>query len=480
LLLGISLAALEATVVSTAMPTVVLTLGGLAHYSWVFSAYLLTSTASVPIWGRLSDLNGRRRVYLIGVGVFVLGSALSGASQSMTQLIVFRALQGLGAGAIIPLSLTIVGELYALEERARVQAFFSGVWGVASIGGPLVGGYITDSFSWRWVFFLNLPLGLLAGTVLALAHPADVGRAKARVDWPGAALLFSGVTTLLLAFSSGGSLPLWIVATAILLTGFMFVERRAAEPILPLDLFGNRLITRSLIVVFILGTAMLGAITFVPLFVQSVMGGTATAAGQALTPLFLGWVTTSVLSARLLVHVGYRSTTAVGAALLTVGYGALSLVSVDTTRAILWTALLVIGCGLGLSLLSILLAVQHGVERAHLGLATSLNQFFRSVGSVVGVALMGALLARGVAGVAAPGALESPGTPLDPVARERLAEALQVVFTAGAVLSAAGLVATSLLPLVEFSRGVPREAGEVMLAAEMASLDATGEPEGLA
>ena len=199
LLLGMSLGALEATVVGTAMPTVIATLGGLAHYSWVFSAYLLTSTASVPIWGRLSDLYGRRRLYLAGIAVFVLGSALSGAATSMTQLIVFRAIQGLGAGAVIPLSMTIIGELYALEERARTQAIFSGVWGVASIAGPLVGGYITDALSWRWVFYLNLPLGILATVVIALAYPPSTRTSAAKIDWLGAALLFGGVTSLLIA-----------------------------------------------------------------------------------------------------------------------------------------------------------------------------------------------------------------------------------------------------------------------------------------
>src|SRR5688572_10376782 len=189
LLLGMSLGALEATVVGTAMPTVIASLGGLAHYSWVFSAYLLTSTASVPIWGRLSDLYGRRRLYLIGIAFFLGGSALSGAATSMTQLIVFRAIQGLGAGAIIPLSMTIVGELYSLQERARTQALFSGVWGVASIAGPLVGGYVTDTLSWPWVFYLNLPFGFLSALVIALAYPPQSQHIDAQVDWMGAGLL---------------------------------------------------------------------------------------------------------------------------------------------------------------------------------------------------------------------------------------------------------------------------------------------------
>src|SRR5262245_1063052 len=241
LLLGMSLGALEATVVGTAMPTVIATLGGLAHYSWVFSAYLLTSTASVPIWGRLSDLYGRRRMYLLGILVFLTGSILSGVATSMVQLILARALQGLGAGAIIPLSMTIVGELYTLEERGKTQALFSGVWGLASIAGPLVGGYITDAISWRWVFFINLPFGLLALLVIAVAYPRRQQTTTVQVDWAGAALMFSGVIALLLAIGGEtGAGPVWFLASLVLLVVFAFVERRVSEPILPVDMFRNR------------------------------------------------------------------------------------------------------------------------------------------------------------------------------------------------------------------------------------------------
>ena len=400
LLLGMSLGALEATVVGTAMPTVIATLGGLAHYSWVFSAYLLTSTASVPIWGRLSDLYGRRRLYLAGIAVFVLGSALSGAATSMTQLIVFRAIQGLGAGAVIPLSMTIIGELYTLEERARTQAIFSGVWGVASIAGPLVGGYVTDALSWRWVFYLNLPLGVLATVVIALAYPASTRTSAAKIDWLGAALLFGGVTSLLIAVGGTTTMMLpWLAATAALLAALVFVERRASDPILPLDLFRHRVVSYSLVVVFMTGMAMFGAIAFVPLFVQGVLGGTATQAGQVLTPLFLGWVATSIVSARLTVRIGYRPVAVAGVALLCASFAVLALFDADVTLYALFGAVFVLGCGMGLSMLSLLLAVQHGVDRSLLGLATSLNQFARSVGAVVGVAAMGAMLSRGPLGI---------------------------------------------------------------------------------
>ena len=481
LLLGMSLGALEATVVSTAMPTVIATLGGLAHYSWVFSAYLLTSTASVPIWGRLSDLHGRRRMYLTGIAIFLGGSMVAGAATSMTVLIAARAVQGLGAGAIIPLSMTIVGELYALSERARVQALFSGVWGVASVAGPIVGGYITDAISWRWVFYLNLPFGLLCVLVLALAYPPMRRVSSVRVDWAGASLLFSGISALLIAIGGDlGSAAWWFAAAAIvLLGGFTIAERRATDPILPLELLRTPLMARTLVVVFLVGMALFGAITFIPLFVQGVMGATATQAGQVLTPLFMGWVITSIIGARFTVRLGYRRLAISGSAIMTLGFIGLTQVGADSSRNAVLMAGLLIGSGMGVSMLSLLLAVQHGVDRAHLGLATSLNQFSRSVGAAVGVAAMGALLTRSLAGVAVTGgaqALAASGTLLTGPVRLQFAGALHQVFVAGAVLAGASLVATFFLPPVDFSRGVSAGAGEQMLAAEMTNLDATSEP----
>ena len=476
-----SLGALEATVVSTAMPTVIATLGGLAHYSWVFSAYLLTSTACVPIWGRLSDLYGRRRIYLTGVVIFLVGSALAGASSSMLQLILSRAVQGLGAGCIIPLSMTIVGELYTLTERPRTQALFSGVWGVASIAGPLVGGYVTDYLSWRWVFLLNLPFGLLAAAVIAAAYPSLRRVVAVRVDWLGAGLLFSGISTLLIALGdeSGGAAWAWVLATIVLLGAFLFVERGAPEPILPLDLFGTPVIARSLAVVFLVGVALFGAIAFIPLFVQAVRGGTATQAGQAITPLFLGWVVMSIVGARATVKFGYRTVAIVGSALMTLGFVGLTLVDGQSANSVLIASCTVIGAGMGTQMLSLLLAVQHGVERSRLGIATALNQFSRSIGAAIGVAAMGAIMARGLTGVSLPGgadALAASGAALSPAVRAQFAFALHRVFLAGAVVSAAGLLATLFLPSVSFTRGVTSDAGEQMLAAELTNLEPEDEP----
>jgi EmrB/QacA subfamily drug resistance transporter len=455
LLLGMSLGALEATVVGTAMPTVVASLGGLAHYSWVFSAYLLTSTASVPIWGRLSDLYGRRRMYLLGVTIFLVGSAVSGASATMLQLIAARALQGLGAGAVVPLSQAIVGELYVLRERARAQALFSGVWGVASIAGPLVGGYITDALSWRWVFYINIPAGLLALAVIAVAYPPSLERTAVKVDWLGAVLLFTGVSGVLLALSADNAVAAlsWGVASAVALLWFAAVERRIAEPILPVDLLASPFLSRAFGVVFLAGFALFGVIAFIPLFVQVVLGGTATQAGQVLTPLFLGWVITSVAGARATVRFGYRRVTITGGVLMTGGFIGLSLLTPASTHAFLLTSCFVVGSGMGFSMLSLLLAIQHSVVRTRLGIATSLNQFSRSIGAAVGVAAMGAIVARTTGAAALPGDVQAFGSQtlaMSDALRQQFAAALHLAFLAGTGVSALGLAVTLVLPPVHF------------------------------
>jgi EmrB/QacA subfamily drug resistance transporter len=480
LLLGMSLAALEATVVSTAMPTVIATLGGLAHYSWVFTAYLLTSTASVPIFGRLSDLYGRRRTYLTGVVLFLVGSVMCGAATSMGLLIAARLLQGLGAGALIPMSMTIVGELYTLAERARVQALFSGVWGVASIAGPLVGGYITDAISWRWVFYIHIPFGLCCLGVIATAYPATRLTKAVTVDWLGAALLFGGISALLIALSDNNGSPLgWPVLTVVLLAWFVVNERRSKEPMLPLDLLRMPIIARSLGVVLLVGFALFGAVSFIPLYVQTVLGGTATQAGQMLTPLFLGWVVMSIVGAHITVKMGYRLASIGGSVLVTLAFVGMSLLTADSPRWHLLASCTLMGAGMGTQMLSLLLAVQHAVARTQLGLATSLTQFSRSIGAAVGVAVMGAILARSIAGVIPASdvqALASSGVALSEPVREQFAIALHRAFLAGLAASAAGLVASLFLPPVDMSQPIPSSTGERMLEAEMANLRPEDEP----
>jgi EmrB/QacA subfamily drug resistance transporter len=477
LLLGMLLGALEATVVGTAMPTVIASLGGLNHYSWVFSAYLLTSTASVPIWGRLSDLYGRRRLYLIGVGIFMVGSALAGAAQSMGQLIVFRALQGLGAGALVPLALTIISELYTIAERPRVQALFSGMWGVSSIAGPLVGGYLTDTLSWRSIFYINIPFGLLTAIIIGTTYPGQSPTREVSVDWPGAVLLFTSITALLAGLSRvAGPMWIWLVVWLGLTMLFALVERRAREPILPLTLFRRRLVSASLAAVFLLGVGMFAALAFVPLLVQGVLSGTASQAGRALTPLFLGWVVMSILGARLTLLIGYRPTAWIGTIVMALSFTALARVHAGEPLWYLPAASLGLGAGMGFAMLALLLALQHAVPKSELGLATSLNQFARSIGAAVGVAAMGTLLSW----MLGPGVdLQTAGgggLVLDAATGERLAAALRAVFAACAGISALAAVPLAALPPVTFDSPHRATAGEELIAAEMATLDPGDEP----
>lgn len=461
LLLGIFLAALEATVVSTAMPTVVAHLGGLDQYSWVFSAYLLTSTASVPIWGRLSDLYGRRRIYLIAIALFLAGSMLAGISQSMLQLIVFRAIQGLGAGGLVPLALTIIGEIYTLEERTRMQAVFSSVWGFSSIAGPLVGGIITDAISWRWVFYLNLPIGLAAALMIHRTLPEQSHPGTVRVDWPGGILLFLSTTFVLLALTEAS--PIWAMVALGALAAFAYVERGAADPILPFTLFRNRTVTAATAVGFLAGMPLFGTIAFIPLLVQVTTGGSATSAGQLLTPLYLTWVLASIVAARLLLRIGVRVAAIAGTSAVFAACAALPWLAVGSSRAALFGDMTLMGTGLGFAMLSLLLAVQHSVERTELGVATSLNLFARSIGGAVGVATMGAILAASLGASArlTPGAVTGVGlSGLNPDLRLRLILGLQRALISGAVAAGLALLAAFWVP--PFSGAQPSASRELL------------------
>ena len=514
-MVGMFLAALEATVVGTAMPTVIATLGGLNHYSWVFSAYLLTSTVTVPVWGKLSDLYGRRLLYEWGVGIFLVGSTLSGVATSMPQLIVFRAIQGLGAGALVPIAMTIVGEIYTVQERARMQAFFSGVWGVASIIGPIVGGFLTDQLSWRWVFFINLPFGFLSAAILHvnLIEPKPVQRPK--IDYAGAITLTLGVLLLLLGLVESGTFAeltqprtLALFGGAIfLLSWFVYIETKSAEPILPLKLFSNRVVAVSVVGGFLAGVAMFGAVSYLPLYAQGTRGSTATQAGSLLTPLLLSWVTMSVVGGRLLLKVGYRPTALAGAILLTISFAILASFDRSTTAFWLYADLALLGAGLGLMLLTLLIAVQQAVPRTLLGTATSLNQFSRSIGGAIGVAVMGAFLSSGLAsnllkassdpgsGMSAQEAIrlaENPSALVDATSRASLtapeleilqtalSDALQSVFGVGVIVCALSALVVLRLPSAAQQKPSPKacnsSSGERMVLSEMAHLDADSEP----
>ncbi|HKP85391.1 MAG TPA: MDR family MFS transporter [Blastocatellia bacterium] len=518
-LLGMFLAALEATVVGTAMPTVIASLGGLDRYSWVFSAYLLTSTVTVPVWGRLSDLYGRRPLYLMAVVFFLVGSALSGASQTITQLIVFRAIQGFGAGGLIPLSMTITGDIYTVKERARMQGLFSAVWGLASILGPLAGGFITDHLSWRWVFYINIPFGLAAAVVVGAALVEPKRAERPVIDYAGATMLTIAVTLLLIALVESGEPAVWanplmwlVVASAVVF-GILFAraERRAKEPIVPLSLFRNRVIAVGSIIAFMVGASLFGAITFIPLFVQGTLGGSATQAGVLLTPFLLGWVVMAVVGGRLIFRVGYRTTILAGMIVLVISFGILSSFDQGTSRVLLVANMGLMGSGMGLVNFALLLTMQNAVGRSRLGIATSLNQFSRSIGQTLGVAVMGAVMTFSLSSHLAD-IQRTSGRPqeevarvvhnssalIDPIARvslppellkalsSALGDALRNVFLVGMGFAALALLSGFWLPEKE-SKGEletvqekekmssPAEC-ERMLMAEMTTIDAEHEP----
>jgi EmrB/QacA subfamily drug resistance transporter len=403
IMLSIFLAAIESTVVATAMPTVVASLGGIRIYSWVFSGFLLTQTVTMPLWGRFSDLYGRRPVYLAGLATFLVGSALSGAAQNMVQLILFRMVQGLGAGALMTLGYTIIGELFGLERRARMQGYISSVWGVASLMGPWAGGLLTDHVSWRWVFYINLPFGAVAMALIAGAlTPASRPARRPVVDSAGVALFAAGVSALLLGIVEAGRVGSWsqievvtlLVLGVLVLGAFVAVERRAAEPIVPLRLFKNRMVLAAVVTRFLAGMAMFGALSFVPLFLQSVTGASATRAGVVLTPFVLGWVVMSVVSARLVLRIGYRTVVVIGMACLMVAFLLFQRWSVTLSSGSAMVDVLLAGIGMGMVVVPMLIAVQSVVARSDLGAATSLTQFFMSIGGALGLSLMGAVMSQ--------------------------------------------------------------------------------------
>ncbi len=394
------LAALEATAVGTAMPTAVAELGGVARYSWVFSAYLLTSTTVVPLFGKLADLYGRRRIYVLSALLFMAGSMLSGLAGSFNQLIAFRAIQGLGAGGVMPVATTLIGDIYPLEERGKIQGLFSGVWGVSSLVGPAVGGLVTQLLSWRWVFYLNVPFGIASVVLLQLYLTERQVRREHRLDIMGTVLLTLSVTVLLLTLLEGtelfgwgdwrtlGLLGLSMLGTAL----FLLQERRAAEPMLPLALFRNPVISVSSAGNVVLGTVLFCATAFVPMFTQGVLGGTAVDAGMSLAPMSIGWPIASTAAGWLLLRVGYRPLGVMGALATFAGTAVLLGAGPESSRTLLMAAMLVTGVGLGLVSTPYLVAVQNAVPWQLRGVATSSTQFFRTIGGAIAVAGLGAVL----------------------------------------------------------------------------------------
>ena len=396
------LSSLDQTIVSTAMPKIVGELNGLSHLSWVFTAYMLASTITVPIYGKLSDIFGRRKMYLLGIFIFILGSALSGLSHSMLQLILFRALQGIGGGALMVNSIALIGDIFPPAERGKYQGLLGGVFGLSSIGGPFLGGWITDSFSWRWIFYINLPLGILAVIILAAALPKLMGEQKKRkIDYAGATLITLGLAPLLLALVWGGSQYAWgswqiissLIVSLVALVFFIMVEKKAAEPILALDLFKNKVFSVSVIATFLSSMGMFGTMMYIPVFAQGVIGVSATNSGAIMMPMMISMIITSIISGQIISRTGkYKSLAIVGMFISFLAMLFLSRISIETTQSILSSGMIILGVGLGLTMPIFNIIVQSAFGKERLGEVTAGTQLFRSIGGTVGAAILGGVM----------------------------------------------------------------------------------------
>ncbi len=400
LMFSIAIAAMDATIVSTALPTIVGQLGGLSLFSWVFSVYLLTSTVTVPLYGKLADLYGRKPVLIFGATLFLTGSALCGASGSMEQLILFRAIQGLGAGAVQPITMTIIGDIFTIEQRAKIQGLFSSVWGITSLAGPALGGLITRGVSWRWVFFINLPVGIIAIVLIWRFFKEEPEKQEHSLDYYGTILLSGAVVSLLLGLLHGvdhygwlgrETLVFWGL-TVLLFALFIWQERRTLEPVLPLWLFQNKVIVIGCLATFVGGGLMFGISSYVPLFAQGVFGGDALDAGLIVLPMSFSWPLASIIGGRVILRFGYYTAMRIGSIFLVAGAVALLPLDRDSSQAVAMFAALLVGFGMGFMTSSLVISVQNSVEWRYRGVATASVQFMRTIGGSISVAVMGAIL----------------------------------------------------------------------------------------
>jgi EmrB/QacA subfamily drug resistance transporter len=443
LMLSTSLVALDSTIVATAVPSIVSDLGGFSQFPWLFSVYLLAQAVSVPVYGKLADMFGRKPIMLFGIGLFLFGSILCGFAWSMPALIAFRAVQGLGAGAVQPMSVTIAGDIYTLAERAKAQGYLASVWAISAVVGPTLGGLFAQYLTWRWIFFVNIPLCGLAAWMLIRRFHESVTRVRHRIDYLGSISLTAGCTLLILGLLEGGQAWAWNSGTsiAVLATGaaliavFIVVQRRVPEPVLPLWVFTRRVLLAGAVIALLVGAVLLGLTTYVPTFVQAALGTGPLVAGFALATLTIGWPISAALSGRFYLRLGFRKTALIGSVLVVVGATLTSLLGAGSTVWEVAGCCFVVGLGMGLVASPTLIAAQSSVGWTERGVVTANNLFFRSIGSAVGVAVFGAI-ANATLGGSVQGAV-------NPTA---LAQATHDVFLASLLLAFVMLAAAFLLP----------------------------------